>query len=74
MAGGDGSAGVVVGKEERPLMKIVVEIDTKLRNSAIIWGLKHGLDIFGARGGVITAKVIQRILKEFLTASGDYSE
>ena len=54
-------------------MKIVVEIDTKLRNAAIIWALKHGLDIFGARGGVITAKVISRILKEFLMASGDYS-
>ena len=54
-------------------MKIVVEIDTKLRNAAIVWALKHGLEIFGARGGVITAKVISRILKEFLTASGDYS-
>ena len=72
MAGGDRGAGVAVGKE-RALMKIYVEIDTKLRNAAIVWALKHGLDIFGARGGVITAKVITRILKEFLTASGDYS-
>ena len=63
---------MAVGKE-RALMKIYVEIDTKLRNAAIVWALKHGLDIFGARGGVITAKVITRILKEFLTASGDYS-
>ena len=63
---------MAVGKE-RALMKIYVELDTKLRNAAIVWALKHGLDIFGARGGVVTAKVIQHILKKFLMESGDYS-
>ena len=55
-------------------MKVYVEIDTKLRNAAIVWALKHGLNIFGNRGGVVTERVITSILKEFLTASGDYSE
>ena len=64
---------MAVGKE-RTLMKVYVEIDTKLRNAAIVWALKHGLNIFGNRGGVVTERVITSILKEFLTASGDYSE
>ena len=54
-------------------MKIALEMDVKMRNECLIWGLRHGLEV-NRRGGLRTADAVMMIIKAFLAEHGEYHE
>ena len=54
-------------------MKVALEISLKMRNEALIYALRHGLEV-NRRGGLKTSDAIMMCLKAFLAEHGEYHE
>ena len=61
------------GAVEESRMKVALEISVKMRNEALIYALRHGLEV-NRRGGLKTSDAIMMCLKAFLAEHGEYHE